>query len=732
LPKTQVHVPASNSGDPQEVPFYIAATGPATRPRRTLKHDDCFAILDSHGDIGATPGAPDGVYYQDTRYIGHLELLLNGMQLLLLGSSIRDDNALLSVDLTNPDIYFDQKLALPKDMLHFVRTFFLWNNAIYQRVRIQNFGRESIDCTVSISFANDFADIFEVRGLRRARRGSMRTTVEGDHSVILAYEGLDKRLRRTRLSFDPPPERLETSIASYPLTVGPGETCWIYITAECLQDRAPADRAIPFRKGLLGALRQKRTLTRHVTAIATSNDIFNEVLCRSMADLRMLGTDIGEGVYPYAGIPWYSIIFGRDGILTAIQMLWCYPDLAKGVLTRLAALQAKMSDPLADAEPGKILHEMRSGEMAVLHEVPFGLYYGSVDSSPLFVLLAGLYSERTGDIDLVRRLWPNIVAALGWVDGPGDPDGDGFVEYHRRNDQGLVNQGWKDSQDSVFHADGSLAHGPIALCEVQAYVYAAKRAAAACAWHLGEIAMAESLDRAADKLAKRFEDAFWCPDIGTYAIALDGDKRQCRVRTSNAGQVLFGGIASKERADVVVADLMQKSFFSGWGIRTVAAGEVRYNPMSYHNGSIWPHDNSLIAAGFARYGHKGAVAKICEALFDAASYMDLRRLPELYCGFRRGRGQGPTLYPVACSPQAWAAGTPFLLVQACLGLEFDLERNEIILRNPELPTFLETVTLSNLQINESKVDLHVHRDGSSISLKVMRNEGAVKVTAICS
>jgi glycogen debranching enzyme len=233
-------------------------------------------------------------------------------------------------------------------------------------------------------------------------------------------------------------------------------------------------------------------------------------------------------------------------------------------------------------------------------------------------------------------------------------------------------------------------------------------------------------------LAKRFDDAFWCPDIGTYAIALDGDKRQCRVRTSNAGHVLFGGIASQERADAVVRDLMQKSFFSGWGIRTVAADEVRYNPMSYHNGSVWPHDNSLIAAGFARYGHRAAVARISEALFEAASYMELRRLPELYCGFRRVRAQGPTLYPVACAPQAWAAGTSFLMVQASLGLEFDLERNEIVLRNPELPTFLETVTLTNLQINAGRVDLRVHRDGSSISLKVLRNEGAVKVTAICS
>jgi glycogen debranching enzyme len=713
-----------------ETPFYIPATGPSTRPRRTLKHGDTFAVFDAHGDIGASAGGPDGVFHADTRFLSRLELLLNGLQPLLLGSNVRDDNSVLTVDLTNPDIYFDQKLLLQKDTVHILRTIFLWRDTAYQRLGIQNHSERPVNLHLALSFASDFADVFEVRGMRRERRGVMSAVNAGEQDVVLSYEGLDRQLRQTMLYFDPPPTQLGAALASYRLVLQPGERRSIFVSVKC--GSLNGDRPVPFLRGMHSAFRGIKAATRGMTTIETSNGVFNQILCRSTADLYMLMTETPQGPYPYAGIPWYSTTFGRDGLITAMEMLWCDPGIAKGVLRRLAAFQATKDDPLADAQPGKILHEMRSGEMAALREVPFGLYYGSVDATPLFVLLAGLYVQHTGDKETLLELWPHIEAALRWIDGPGDPDKDGFVEYYRMTDQGLANQGWKDSQDAVFHADGRLAEGPVALAEVQGYVFAAKQLAAYCARMLGHESQAAALEAQAQQLAAQFEQRFWCPDIGSYALALDGHKQPCKVRTSNAGQLLFTGMVRPERAQAVAEDLLQPHFFNGWGIRTVANAEIRYNPMSYHNGSVWPHDNALIALGFARYGLKSAVDRLFKGMFDAASYMDLRRLPELFCGFRRGRGQGPTLYPVACMPQAWASATPFALLQASLGLEFEPTDNEIRLRNPRLPVFLDEVILRNLRLGQSSVDLSIRRHGEEISLQVIRSKGQIRVSAVYS
>jgi glycogen debranching enzyme len=398
------------------------------------------------------------------------------------------------------------------------------------------------------------------------------------------------------------------------------------------------------------------------------------------------------------------------------------------VLARLARLQADQLDLRTDAAPGKIVHEMRGGEMAILGEVPFHQYYGTIDATPLFVILAGEYAERTSDWTLIRRLWPSIEAALNWIDQFGDIDGDGFIEYLRGSEMGLSNQGWKDSHDSISHADGTLATGPIALVEAQAYVFAARTAGAMCARRLGFAELADTFEAQAEALRQKFEEAFWCADQGFYGLALDGEKRLCRVRSSNVGHALFCGIATPERALASATGLMQSDFFSGWGVRTLAYGEQRYNPMSYHNGSIWPHDNAILAAGLARYGAKGGTAAIFDSVMRAAAYMDDRRIPELYCGFRRRRGRGPVLYPSACSPQAWSASAPFSMIESLLGMEFYPDERELRLNNPILPASISSLTVRNVQLGNAVADFVVRASSTAPTLEVIRADGDIRIS----
>ncbi len=712
------------SDEPPE--FYIPATASILEQRpRTLKHGDTFAVFDHYGDIVEGEGSPEGIYHQDTRHLSRLELKFEGRRLLLLSSTLRDDNASLTVDLANPDVFRDGHIVLPREKLHLTRSRFLWQAGCYERLGIRNFDNAAHRLRLTLSFAADFADLFEVRGAHRPRRGTTRIERPADDTVVIRYRGLDRRERATRLVFTPKPVRLSDDEAVFDLDLVPGAREQIFVTIHC--DISRPVRRGEFFVGIREARHAQRAGARYSASVDTSNELLNLVLCRSMSDLYMLITDTPHGPYPYAGIPWFSTAFGRDGIITALELLWLDPTIARGVLRYLAATQARVEDLDAAAQPGKILHETRQGEMARLGEVPFQLYYGTVDATPLFVILAGRYYERTGDVGLIRELWPHVEAALRWIDTYGDPDKDGFVEYVAQEGKGLRNQGWKDSEDAVMNEDGTLIEGSVALCEVQAYVYAAKRHAATIARALGWPDASDRLELEADQLRTRFEEAFWCEELGIYALALDGQKRPCRVRTSNAGHALFGGIARPERAARMAETLMGQDLFSGWGIRTLAASERRYNPMSYHNGSVWPHDNALIALGLAKYGLKAEAQRIFDGMFAAIQYMDLLRPPELFCGFTRRRSKAPTLYPVACSPQAWASGAPLAFLEACLGLRCDGTRNEIRFDRPVLPPFVEQVRIQRLQVGESRFDLLLSRHATDVAINVVARSGDARV-----
>jgi len=719
------HIPAG-PGDAHHV---LADSSLTDERIRVLKHGDTFALFDQYGDIRPNQNREGGLYHDGTRFLSRLILELAGARPFLLSSTVRDDNDQLSVALTNPDLCREGRVYLPMGALHLAWRKFLWMGTLYQELRIENHGMQPVGADIGLQFAADFADIYEVRGLKRKARGQDLEPELTDREVTLSYRGLDGIVRRTLLQFSPRPQRLARDRVTFEVALAPKQSALLYVTVGCEREAA-RPRFLVFERARAQARAQLDSQVAQFCAIETGNGQFDELVRRATSDLHMMTTVLPTGPYPYAGVPWFNAPFGRDGIITALECLWLNPSLAQGVLRYLASTQAVEVVPEQDAEPGKILHETRKGEMAALKEMPFACYYGSVDATPLFVVLAGAYYERTGDRRLIEDIWPNIEAALLWIDRYGDCDGDGFIEYSRRSDNGLLHQGWKDSDDAIFHADGTLARGPIALCEVQSYAYAAWRAGAAMAMALSRPEQAAQFASRADPLRDRFEDAFWCDDLLTYALALDGDKQPCRVRTSNAGQCLFSGIASADRAVKVGRTLLQAELFSGWGIRTVGTGEPGYNPMGYHTGSVWPHDNALIAFGMARYGMASEVSRVFTGLFEAAMYFDLHRIPELFCGFPRDDGQGPILYPVACAPQAWSAAAVFLMFQACLGLRINALESRVSLVRPFLPRFLSQARIMNLPVGGGSVDLLVVRHEHDVAVNVLRRKGVIDVVVL--
>jgi glycogen debranching enzyme len=692
-------------------------------PRFTLRDGDTFLLADALGDI---QGSDDGLFTTDTRVLSRFEIEIAGKLPSLLGAAISQDNTLFTAQLTNRPLPALGEASIPQGVIHIERSRFLRDACLHERLRFTNYSGQPATVPLRLSFAADFADIFEVQGHRRTRRGELLEPEVSVETALLAYRGLDERVRSTQIRFSALPLTLSAHDATFSFEIPRAGVAELFLEiGPPLSSRPSAARFDFARDRLVQSMRQRLT---DGAAVESSGRLFNEWIDKSRSDLALLTTTLPTGPYPYAGIPWFATQFGRDGIITALQTLWLNPALAAGVLRFLAHTQAHEESAFRDAEPGKIMHEMRRGEMAVLHEVPFEQYYGGVDTTPLFVMLAAAYEERTGDRALVDEIWPNLLEATAWIERRLDRSASGFLDYARGAQSGLVNQGWKDSHDSISHADGRLPRGPVAVVEVQGYAHAALRGMATLAGARNRPEQASAWNGRAERLAGLIEERFWIPDMDFYALAIDGENELCRVRASNAGHLLYCGIPGAERGARVAHQLLSESFSSGWGIRTLAKGEVRFNPMSYHNGAIWPHDTSLCAAGIARYCGTEFIVPLLSELFEAANQFAMH-LPELYCGFTRYPGQGPTPYPVACLPQAWASGALFMLLQAALGIRIDGRQRAVHVSRPVLPIGIQALNVRDIHVGDSKIELRFQRLGNRIEVKTLSPGGGVQVLA---
>ena len=691
------------------------------------KEGEMFLYADEEGNLaGGFQGM--GLYYRDTRFLSLYEIKVDGRSPVLLSSSA--ERAYMSyVDLTNPDIWVDNKIEVAQQTLN-VRRIRVIKDRLFERIRFKNYNEQPIHVSVEVTLGADFADIFEVRGLRRKRRGQFFIPKVEGRNIIFAYRGEDGLFRQTRVDLGADPDEVSVEQGrvrvAFHLELAAHQTkLFTFVVEPVIEDarREP----ILFDEAVHELRRSYEDWERSCTTIYTDNELFNTLLHRGQRDIRALLTETQHGRFISAGIPWYVAAFGRDALLTSHQILMLNVEPARDSLRLLAHYQGTEVDPWRDEEPGKILHEIRLGELANAMYVPHSPYYGAVDSTPLFLMLLGTYFKWTGDRVFLQEMMPHAEAALRWIDEYGDFDGDGFVEYIRRSPRGLDNQGWKDSHNSVVHTDGTLAKPPIALAEVQAYVFLAKNRMADVFESLGDKDRAAVLREEAETLRTRFNEAFWVEEEHFYAMALDGDKRPVATVTTNPAHGLYCMLIDQEHADDLAGRLLKPDMFSGWGIRTMSKSAAAYNPMSYHNGSVWPHDNALIAAGLKRYGFHKQTNRIATAMFETANQTDYMRLPELFCGFTRRTPNRPVAYPVACSPQAWAAGSPFLLLQAMLGLSAQAHNNLLTINSPVLPPWLNTVELKNLRVGDSTLHLVFRREGETTSFSMLSKEGSVRV-----
>jgi glycogen debranching enzyme len=695
----------------------------------STKEGDMFLFADAEGNLDAEQATGAGFYWRDTRFLSDYMLDVDGRPPLLLSTSA--DRAYAShIDLANPDLIEpDDTIAATQGTVNIRRTRVV-DGRLYERIRIRNYNRGPVELTLRLRFGTDFADIFEVRGLKRPSRGRFTRPKADRHSAVFAYQGEDGVFRETRIRFEEPPTEVGLEdgqvVACWRLRLEPAQTDLVALTVEPrIAGSSAADK--PFDVVMQELRRSYESWEQACTRVWTDNELYNSLLARGVRDLRALLTPTRYGNMVAAGIPWFVAPFGRDALMTCHQTLMLNPDLTRATLEVLAGFQADDVDEWRDAQPGKILHELRQGELAGAGVIPHTPYYGSIDSTPLWLLLVGTYYRWTGDLAFCERLLPHVERALAWVEKYGDLDGDGLLEYRRSSPRGLVNQGWKDSHDSVVHPDGRLASGPIALAEVQAYVYLAKLRVAEVYAALGRHEDAAALRGQAETIRRSFNERFWVESEQFFAMALDGDKQPVASVTSNPAHGLYCGIVDEEKAAAMARRLLAPDMFSGWGVRTLSKSSVAYNPMSYHNGSIWPHDNAFIGAGLKRYGFAKATNRLATAMFELGTVVDDMRLPELFCGFTRRSPNRPVAYPVACSPQAWAAGAPFLLLQAMLGVSASAPSNMITVNKPLLPPWLNVVELRGLRVGRSTVSIVFQRQGDTTGFSLLEKDGDVRV-----
>lgn len=723
--------PSKQGALPSAAAFRSAPAARDIRDATLVKERDLFLLADLEGNVPIGDANGFGLYYRDTRFLSGFALEIEGLRPTILLSSGRW-HFLAAYVLANPNLVTHDGVEVPEQTIQIRRYRIARATRVSESLTFQNFNPFPVELEVAVVLDADFADIFDVRGLTTPERPRAFATTYEEAGVAFAYDARDGVVRSTRVRFEPRPRELEARVARYRLSL-PGRGAE-RVTIEIEVDERP--RALQIAGGEPVADRPRVTIppTRDAregpgtAQVRTSNALFDAVLKQARDDLRALVSGEPDAQFVAAGIPWYAALFGRDSLITSLQDLWLSPALSRSTLRLLAGAQGRVDAPERDEEPGKILHELRRGELARIGAVPFAPYYGTVDATPLWIVLLAEHHRATGDLGLVHELRPNLEAALRWIDEHGDRDRDGFLEYGCRSRAGLANQGWKDSWDGIVHADGTFPSGPIALVEAQAYAFAAKRGAARLFDALGDPLRAAALSAEAERLRAAFEAAFWMPEQRFYCLALDGRKRQVGAIASNAGHALWAGLASDERAALVAERLLSEDLYSGFGVRTLSSRELRYNPAGYHLGTVWPHDNAILALGLARYGCAAQAAEIATGLFDATMHFPSFRTPELFCGFARSAFSVPVRYPVACCPQAWSAGAWSMLLQAILGAVPDAQAKELVIVRPQLPPWLQWVQLERLAVGAGEVDLRYERVGERTVVDVMAMRGDVRVT----